>query len=757
LINNTLDDDQAEKAAAGYGSPDEILSEARDRYQQSVTFDAENRTKALDDLAFLVGDQWPEQARRERELARRPILTINTLPTFVHQVTNDQRLNSPGIKIHAVDDGADIQTAKIIQGMIRHIEYASNADVVYDTACANAAQIGFGWFRLVTEYEDPKSFDQVIRFDRIRNPLSVRIDPLSKELDGSDMQWAFVEEMISREEFKRQYPDAQANNTQLLGQSTYQRWLTDKSVLVTDYYCIEKQDATLCMLADGTTAYEDELPEGVECVRKRPSVRCKVMHRKVTAVDILSEVEIKCRWIPVFPVYGDEVDIEGKVHRFGIIRNAKDPARMYNVWMTAATEEVALRPKSKYIMAEGQQEGHEAEWANANNSASPYLLYKPTGLDNGTIAPAPMRQPLADIPAGMLAMAMHAKDNIKSTTGLFDSSIGARGSATSGKQELAQQQQGDVANFHYSDNLSISIRHAGRCIVDMIPSYYDTERVVRMLGEDDTISFETINRQDPNVMDQEGGAIDAVLNDVRTGHYDVTVSTGPSFSTMRQESAEFFTNAMQAAKDPATAAIVSYLAIKNQDVPGVETATKMMATILPPAAQAVLDQENGDNEDAPEPIMTQRGPVPAEQAGQLLDALAMQAEELKAQLAKVDATKAETEKVKAEESQLKQVAMMREQQLEPQKLAAEQARTEVEAQKLEVERLKAEADLVRAQAEAEALPAKLEIEKLQLKQQGFAAMNTDEMRAMMEYSKPDVPQGMTIRAPSGATYEVQLT
>jgi hypothetical protein len=306
------------------------------------------------------------------------------------------------------------------------------------------------------------------------------------------------------------------------------------------------------------------------------------MWYKVTAVDILEKAEIPCRWIPVFPVYGDELDVDGKVIRSGLIRNAKDPSKMYNFWMTAATEEVALRPKTPYIGAEGQFEGHEHEWALANNASFPFLEYKPVAL-GGMLAPPPQRQPMADMPIGTLQMAMHANDNIKATTGLFDSSLGARGNASSGKQEIAQQRQGDMANFHYVDNLARTIRHAGRCIIDMIPKLFDTERVVRLLGEDEKVTHAAINKPVPpeeQKPDPKTGAIRTVLNDLRVGKYDVTVSTGPSYSTLRQEAADAMIQFGQSW--PKLMDLAGDKVVKAMDWPGAEEIAERIERTIPP-------------------------------------------------------------------------------------------------------------------------------------------------------------------------------
>ena len=657
---------------------DEILDEARKRYQLCMDADSDNREKALSDLRFLSGEQWDEKDKTRRTIEGRPCLTINKLPTFIHQVTNDQRQNSPGIKVHPVDDDADIETAEVIQGLIRHIEYDSNADVAYDTAVNSAAAIGVGYFRLTTEYCSPDSFDQDIKFKRIRNALSVLIDPLSQEPDGSDMQYCFIESQMAREEFKKKYPDAEANNLTLFQNGTaYQAWLSNDTVLVCEYYRIEKINAEIVLLSDGTTAYADELPKplpvGVTIKNKRMSFKKKVMWYKVTGVDVLEKTEIKCDWIPVFPVYGDEIDIEGKVSRSGLVRFAKDPAQMYNYWMTAATEEVAMRNKTPYIGAEGQFEGYEDDWNQANVTSFSYLQYKPVTID-GTMAPAPQRQPMADVPTGVLAMAMHASENIKATTGLFDSSLGVKGNATSGRQEIAQQRQGDTANFHYTDNLNKTVRHAGRCIISMIPPYYDSERTIRILGEDDTASHVKINAPIPpeEQKPDDEGAIKKVLNDLTVGKYDITVNAGPGYDTMRQEAAEFFANAMSAAKDPATSSVVTYLAMKNQDVPGAEEATEMLKKLLPPGIAP-------EEKDSEEMIQTPKGPIPVSQAGQAIGMMDQHIEQLTQQLQEADMAKTQ---IQQKELELKD--------------------KEIGVKNLEAEAsmITAQADMMRAEAEA---------------------------------------------------------
>ena len=592
----------AEKSKAD----DEILAEANARRARCLAFEADNLRDARDDFRKLAGHHWPEEAIRQREVERRPCITINKLPAFLHNVTNDQRQNKLGIKVHPVDDGADIDTAEVLQGIIRHIEYASGADAAYDTAGFHAAACGFGFFRIRTDYEREDSFDQTALFERFRNPFSVHIDPDSKEPDGSDQAFCFVDGTISRSDVKRTHPNASA------AQSLETDGTDDAMLLCSEYYRIEQEPATLVRLSNGETGWKDdllELPLGVVIADERKSFRRRVMWRKlvasdtvdrggsgkpgqsVTFTDVLETAEIPCRWIPVFPVYGEEIEIDGKVVRSGLIRNAKGPSVMYDYWMTAATEEVTLRPKTPYIGAEGQFEGHERKWQHANVQTFAYLEYKPKTI-GGSLAPPPQRQPMADVPVGVLQMAMHAADEIKATTGIFDSSLGARGTATSGVQEREQKRQGNVANFHFSDNLTRAVRHAGRCLVDMIPRIYDSERVVRILGDDEEVSHATINKPlAAPEMDEKTGAIRTVLNDLTVGTYDVTVTAGASYSTQRQEAADAMVSFGQSW--PKLMDVAGDKVVKAMDWPGADEIAERIKRTIP---QELLGDEDGEQQ-----------------------------------------------------------------------------------------------------------------------------------------------------------------
>lgn len=629
-MSSTQDASQVDRTKQASTTDDAaIIAECMDRMKISMDADGENRTNGLDDLAFLKGDQWDERIKQQRAMDGRPCLTVNKLPTTLHQVTNSQRQNVPSIKVHPTSD-ENAKVAEVVQGGIRHIEYSSNADVAKDTAVNSAAAIGFGYFRLVTDYVNPSSFDQEIKFKRIRNPFTVYMDPGSVEIDGSDQQWCILSSKQPRVEFALEHPDADpCDFTTIRGLGDRGAdWITATHVRVAEYYRIHYEKTETVLLSNGESGYKDkllEMPPGVTIVKTRKSLRPTVQWFKLSPTQILERADIPCKWIPVFPVVGDEIDIDGRVHRSGLIRNAKDPARMYNYWMTSATEQVGLIPKAPFIGAEGQFEGHENKWREANTRSFPYLEYKPKTLA-GQLAPPPQRQHMADVPTGVLAMAAHASDDLKATTGIFDASLGARSNETSGKAINARDRQGETSNYHYTDNLNTTLRHVGRCILDMWPTVYDGTRTMQIMGQDGKVKSVEINK--PTVdQDEMGEAVNKVVNDMsNVSQFGVTLSVGPSYDTLRQEAVDGMIQTAQSW--PKLMDIAGDKVVRSMDWPMADEIADRIEKTIPPELR---DDEDGADTNT-NMVNTPKGPMPKDQVGPMLAQMDQQMQQLNQQL-----------------------------------------------------------------------------------------------------------------------------
>jgi hypothetical protein len=652
----------------------DALATMRERLQMALGALSSSRNDELDDLRFMAGSpdnnwQWPSNVLATRgnvqgqTINARPCLTINKLPQHVRQVTNDQRQNRPSGKVIPADDRADPQVAEIYDGVVRHIEYMSDADVAYDTACENQVTFGEGYWRLLTEYCDENTFDQDIKIERIRNSFSVYMDPTIQDPCGSDAKWCFITQDMTRDEYERLFPDATpitALMDQGTGDSATAQWVTQNTVRIAEYFCVEYKRVKLNLYPGNVTLQEGE-PEdrqmqamGLMPVRSRMAQVPQVKWMKTNGYEILEEQDWAGRWIPVIRVIGNEFEVDGQILVSGLVRNAKDAQRMYNYWVSQEAEMLALAPKAPFIGYGGQFEGYETQWKTANTQNWPYLEVNPDVTDgNGSILPLPQRAQPPMAQQGLIAAKMGAADDIKATTGQYDSSIGATSNERSGRAILARERQGDTGTYHFVDNLARAIRYSTRQIVDLIPKIYDTQRIARIIGVDGETKMARIDPMQPEpvreVRDQAGVVIEKIYNP-SVGKYDVVVTTGPSYLTKRQEAMDAMSQILQGS--PQLWAVAGDLFVKNMDWPGAEElAARLRKTIDP---KLLEDQDDPALQAANKQIQ-----VMMQEMQTMQQMLQNVTQSMEAQKLQIDTFKAEADaEVKAYEAETRRLAAL---------------------------------------------------------------------------------------------------
>ncbi len=578
-----------------------VIEEAKDFLRFCSDNDSNNRQEALEDLKFAGGDQWPVEIQNSRLLESRPYLTINKVDAYCRQIENQQRQQRPRMVAHGMNTESDEKVAEVVTGILRHIENQSDADAAYDNAFSFAVRMGWGYWRVTHDYPNPKSFDQELYIKRIENPFMVYFDPNSTEPDGSDAEKCLITEVISKEAFRRMYPGADDGggfNPRGTGDSQSE-WITKEDIRIAEYFYTVRKRTKLLLLSDGSTIYEEDKPKetllqdaGIYVVSKRETIKKQIKWVKLTGMQVLESRDWAGKYIPVVPVYGSQLIVDSKRKKFGLTRMAKDPQRMYNFWSTALTESVALAPKAKYLIAEGQDEGHEMEWNQANIKSMPVLRYKQTDSE-GRPAPVPQRVQPEPPPTGMVTALEGLNADLMAVVGIYDPSQLPNGNQ-SGKAINGMQQQTDMTNFHYYDNLTRSIRQTGRICLDLIPHIYDRERVLRIIGADGKGELVKINEKSTDEND-----VDIVLNDVTVGEYDIVMETGPGYSSKRQEAVDSMMTLLTA--DPNLMQQAGDLIFRNMDFPGADIIADRLAAAnplaqiddkspIPPQAQMMIKQ-----------------------------------------------------------------------------------------------------------------------------------------------------------------------
>jgi hypothetical protein len=567
----------------------DFLATAKERFRLCDEQTSHIRIAAKEDAEFELGEQWPEDIKRKREKKNRPCLTINRTASFTNQVINDNRQNRPSMKVRPADSQTDPKTADVINGLIRHVQYDSDAETAFDTAFDHAVTTSMGFFRVTTDYVDETSFDQEIKIDRIDNQFSVYYPVhLCHKADYSDAPYCFITSKMSKSEYRRRFGD-DPDNWDLNGEGdTDTQWLTDDSVVIAEYFVVEETYSKLYLVRDenGNLVTVDRVPKGYKAERERDVPTQKIKWYLINGKKILDEKDWPGKYIPVIPVLGKEICLDGKKHYKSLIRDAKDPQRMYNFWFTAYTEQIALAPKAPMIGAKGQFEGLEHKWRTANEENYPYLEYNPQS-HQGALVPAPQRQPAPSPSSAYTDMLNIAVDNLKATTGIFDASLGASGNETSGRAIIARQRQGNTANFHFTDNQTRALRYCCRILVDLIPKIYDTARAIRIVGEDMADKVVMVNQL---YLDETTG--EERLYDLTVGKYDVIVDVGPSYATKRQEAADALLQFVQAYPPAAQAA--GDLIAKNMDFPGADALAERLNKMVPP--ELLSDEERAQRQ-----------------------------------------------------------------------------------------------------------------------------------------------------------------
>lgn len=613
---------------------DDFHHEMMERMAQARDHEAPHIERGADDLRFATGEnQWPETERALRESEGRPCLTFNGLTQYIRQVTGQIRALNPAVKVSPGDGQASKETAEIIEGLVRQIEYQSDAASVYEAAAESAAACSIGHWRIRNDYCDGPTFEQEIKIERIFNPFSVFYDPQAKEPTRSDARFAFVVEEMDKEAFEAAYPDADpVDFTSDHKIPNFMQWATAETVTVAEYYWIEFEEFEIGLTAAGQIVKNPAPP--LMFTKKRTVKEPRVKWAKVTGKEVLEgPTDIPGRYIPIVAVTGEEFHIGEETYRSSVIRFAKDAQTIYNVAMTAEAEVVMMQPRAPYMVTAKQIAGLETFWNEANSTNRPYLPYNPDPA-----APAPMRIPPPVPSGGLIALAQAAADDMKRTTGIYDASLGARSNETSGKAIRERKLESQNSTSIYADNMVKAVAHTGRILVEMIPQVYDTKRAVRILGEDKQEKVVVIN----DLMLDQNGVVP--VNDLKVGKYAVRIGVGPSYSSKRQEASEGMMDFLRAV--PQASVVTADIIAGAQDWPDSDRIAERLRKTLPPGL--------AEPDEDPTPEQQQMAQQAQQQAAMQAQAQ-QQAQQIEARTAAAKATEAEADAAKAQaEAQLKQ-------------------------------------------------------------------------------------------------------
>jgi hypothetical protein len=577
----------------------DIWLECAARQKLSADAEGDNRVRGIKALEFRWGDQWPETARNDRKVDQRPCLTVNHTDVACTRIENTLRQQRPRIKVRPVSD-ATVDSAGKVAGLIREIESRSNASIAYDGGVAMAKDIGWGYWRIGSEYVHERSFDQQLKIIPVDNPFSVYDDPSAIMPAGEDRNWCVIAEDMPRDEYKRLYrnaPNAEYLFTEAPGDFVL-AWESKTHVRLAEYFRIYQKRDTLYLFSDGSTKLESELnPKKADIAAILAALDLKVLDKRETSTRqvqwfrlngrrVVDRRELPGKYIPLIKCLGNKLRLNGKILRKGMIENLMDPATIFNYAETTKAERYALTPKAPWVAYEQVIEGHP-EWSDANRKSYSTLVAKAVlGPDGTTLLPLPQRQQPAQVEAGMSEWSAGAERNLMAVAGMPQENPEISARVVSGNKYL-QRRQGmqDLTHFQYYDNQTYSIMMTGIILLDMAPAYYDTERVLHILGEDGQAEKVTLNERE---LDADGKPTGKITNRWFVGRYDVVMDTGPGYATKREEAAENMMELLNTKLGDAIVATRPDIPVRNMDFHGADELADSLAVTTPDGMDKIV-------------------------------------------------------------------------------------------------------------------------------------------------------------------------
>jgi hypothetical protein len=565
----------------------DALAKMRERFRLAEEAETLNRIAAEEALRFYFGEQWETAVQQQRTLDGRPCFTLNKLPAIIRQILNEARANRPAIQVNPVSDGASEDGAEIVQGLCRHVENnGEGAEVAYDCGFEYLVLAGFGHWRVLTDFL-PKSFNQDAFLERIRNPFSVYWDPNSKKLDKSDARYCFITHDYTPEAHEAEFPDAELSSAadyagigdQAMG------WITTAKIRVVEYFEIREEKTRLVLLADGSAAYEDEIPEGAQIAKQggapvtRPATRRSAWVAKSNGVEWLEAPRaLPTDDIPVVSVFADELMVDGEFRIKGAVQDLIEPARLFNYNSSGVAESIALGSKSTWLATAEQIEPYMSIWQQSNIRNFAALPYKnlPGVNPPQKIATEPPIEAISEARA-------QSADDLRSISGVYDATQSPNGGEESGRAILARRRQAVTGNAHYRANMARGIKRTAQILLKLFPTIYDTPRMMRILGVD--LQPKTVivhaGADASEIPPFDPKAVESIY-DLSAGEYEIVIDTG-SAETKRQEALELMLGLCEA--NPAIVPIIGDLVVNEMDFAGKKAVVARLQKALPPNLQ----------------------------------------------------------------------------------------------------------------------------------------------------------------------------
>lgn len=519
-----------------------LLEEALERFKSAKSAWKDIHVNYVDDVKFANGEQWDENVAKIRKQENRSTMVYNKIIQNAKYILNNARMNVPAIKTSPVSGNASKNTAKIFDGIIKYIEYNSQAKNAYINALKGVTLGGIGAFRVLPEYDEYTELELVIK--KIPDPTTVLVDPNASKSCFQDAEYCFVINWLDKELFRKEYPDATCDPID----DSVRDWYSKDKVQVVEYW----------YKLDGK--FKQALITGSE-----------VLSRDDDYVGV---------YMPIVFITGEEYVVDNIREFKGIVRDVKDIQRQINYSKSETADYLARTAKQQWLVEAEQIADYQDIWDSNNVSQFNYLPYKATSSAGKPDIINP-----AIPPSGLIESSKESEEDLRRSIGIRDP-LEDLPRTSSGKAIGLQISQSNIGTYNLYDSLNEGIIYLGKILVDLIPYYYDYKDIIQIMGEDGQITTVPLN-----VPYNDGG--EQVVHSLKSGRYAVRISSGPSYESQRQETTDRLVDLV--AKYPPMMQMAGDLIVKNLNFVGADELAARLQASIPPQILAASNPSNGDN------------------------------------------------------------------------------------------------------------------------------------------------------------------
>lgn len=545
------------------------LAQIKKNIEMSYSYNKDNVKRYHDYRKYVYKSSVTDQQKQALASLQKPLVEFNIQPAYISRLLGEFAKHEPSIEV-TPSEGIPVNQAvlDVVEGHIRHNIYEANKNSFSYKTYQDCLTGGFSVFKVYTDYVNPMSFKQAIKWERCFDPTMCGFDPLARHSHKGDGNYSFELYPLTEEDFIKRYPDKKTERMRFsrnfdksgsLGgfNWSYKDATNNKIILCADYYEKKKKRIRIVELANGKVMPLNKYEKEKESWNEIEQIPIVVGEPRWTEVEIIccykiieSEVieyeETDYSFLPHVMMVGSGIELtEGNsncVYEMTIpyVYHSRGAQELKNFAGQSLANYLENMIQSKYVIkkeAFPQEQDYIDDLINPQNAA---VLVVNAYNENNPEQPIP--EPFREVqnpPAPPEIMnAFQVSDVVTQTIlGSFASNLGQNDNNLSGKAVIESASVGNAAAMPYIMGYLAAIKQASLITVDLMPKYLVGKRDIPVVDKKGKKGYNKINEEKYPYLDYEQGAI------------KVDIEPGVSFQVQKSQALQQLTALMQASQE----------------------------------------------------------------------------------------------------------------------------------------------------------------------------------------------------------------